>query len=145
MAITDWRVQFKALFPELVPILDDSDPQQDITDDTLDQYLYIVMRMLPQGTVCYLDQTTMQDLVNYSVAHMLVYYNVKDGYGQAKALLRAANSMSADGLSVGYSEVTRLKGDRFMSLNDFLSSTPYGRTASLYLEKMVGSKGGFIV
>jgi hypothetical protein len=143
VAVADFIVQFKTLFPEFVPILNESGA--DVTDATITTYLDIAMDMLPQAIITYLSQTSVNNLVLYTTAHILSYYNVKDGYAEARTMIRNATSMSADGLSVGYESIAKLKGDMFPSLNSFLNTTAYGRGAALWLEKMSGSVGGFIV
>jgi hypothetical protein len=142
MALSDFLTQFKSQFPEFVPILDGS---TDITDDTIKTYLYIAMDLLPQHLVKYLPQASMQNLINYTTAHLLSYFNIRDGRVEDKSLLRNATSMSASGLSTSYESLAKMKGDMFSCLHDFLGTTAYGRMATLWLEKMSGTVGGSIV
>lgn len=143
MDLTSWLVQFKALFPEFVPIIDDNG--NTVTDDAIADYLGIAMDILPQALVHYLEVPSLARCTQFMTAHLLKYYNVKNGYAESRQLLRNATSMSADGLSVGYEGIAKLRGDSYPSLNDFLNTTAYGRTVTLYLEKLSGSVGGFIV
>jgi hypothetical protein len=143
VAVADWITSFKALFPEFMPILNGSG--EDVTDDTISTYLDLTMDMLPQALICYMSRASVMNLLYYATAHMLTYYNIKDGYGEAKTMTMNATSMSAQGLSVSYAEYAKMKGDMFPSLVDFLNTTAYGRSAALWLEKMSGSVGGFSI
>jgi hypothetical protein len=143
LSISTFVTDFKSLFPEFVPILNES--SVDVTDATITTFCYLATDILPQALVTYLSETSMSNMVMYMTAHLMSYYNVKDGYADARTLIRNATSMSADGLSVGYEGIAKMKGDMFPSLTDFLNTTAYGRMVALYLEKMSGTVGGFIV
>lgn len=141
-ALDDWVIDFKELFPYFVPIMNGS---TDVTDDTIKKYLTLAEDMLPQGAVEYMSRTTLANLLFFTTAHLLTYFNVKDGYSDQATLLKNATSLNANGLGIGYESVAALKGDMFTSLNDFLNTTSYGRMASTWLEKMSGPIGGLIV
>jgi hypothetical protein len=143
MSKSDWITAFKALFPEFVPILNES--SEDVTDATIQTYLDITMDILPQNIIEYLSRASMENMLYYATAHMLSYYNVKDGYAESRTLSKNVTSMSAQGLSTSFESVARMKNDIFSSLNDFFNTTAYGRAASLYLEKMSGTVGGYVV
>lgn len=143
MSKSDWITAFKALFPEFSSITNDAG--EDVTDATIQTYLDLTMDMLPQAIITYLTRASMEKMLYYAVGHMLSYFNVVDGYSEARTLTRNVSSMSAQGLSVGYEAIAKIKGDVFSSLNDFFSATAYGRTCMIYFEKMSGSVGGFII
>jgi len=142
-ALSDWVVNFKALIPYFAPILDQNG--NDVTDATIETYLNLAMDMLPQGAVEYMCRTTLANALYFTTAHLLTYFNVKDGYAEQAPLLKNATSLSANGLGIGYEGIAQLKGEMFTSLNDFLNTTSYGRMAVVWLEKMSGPVGGFIV
>lgn len=121
------------------------DGSTDITSSVLSELLDVALKILPQGIIEYHDAPTVTKAVDYTVAHLMAYFDYKDSYGEASAMIRNASSRSADGLSISYSEVAKLKGDMFPSLNDYLNTTPYGRIVCLYIEKMAGSPGAFVV
>jgi hypothetical protein len=143
MSKSDWITAFKALFPEFVPILNES--SEDVTDATIQTYLDLTMDMLPQNIISYLSRASMENCLYFATAHLLTYYNIKDGYAEARTMTRNVTSLSAQGLITGFEAVAKMKNDIFASLNDFLNATAYGRIAALYLEKMAGTVGGFIV
>jgi hypothetical protein len=138
-----WITAFKDLFPEFVPILNES--SEDVTDSIIETYLDLTMDLLPQSLINYLSKASMQNCLYFATAHLLTYYNVKDGFAEARTLTKNASSMSAQGLSIGFEGFAKLKGDMFSSLNDFLNTTAYGRTAAISIDKMAGSVGGFVV
>jgi len=140
---SEWITAFKALFPEFSPILNES--SEDVTDATIQTYLDLTMDMLPQAIITYLARASMENMLYFATAHLLTYFNVKDGYAEARTLIRNVSSMSAQSLSTSFEAVAKIKGDVFSSLNDFFSTTAYGRTAMIYFEKMSGSVGGFVV
>ena len=143
MSKAEWIESFKALLPEFVPILNES--EEDVTDSTIQTYLDLTMDMLPQGLVCYLSRASFENMLFFATAHLLTYYNIKDGYAEARTMTRNATSMSANGLSISYEGIAKMKGEMFPSINDFFNTTAYGRTALVWMERMSGSVGGFVV
>lgn len=138
-----WIVQFKHRFPEFAEIKDEDG--NDVTDAAITKYLYLAMNMLPQGMIEYFTRCRLSHLMEYMVAHLLQYFDVLNSYDQTKKLVKNTASMSADGLAISYTEVAKLRGDMFPSLNDFCNTTAYGRVVAVYLNQMVGTTGGFVV
>jgi hypothetical protein len=143
MTVADWIANFKINFPEFATITDNNG--NDVTSATLTYYLYLAMDLLPQGAIEYFSVPRMTKVVDYMVAHLLQYYDILNNYSSAKSLMRTTSSMSANGLSISYSDIAKLRGEMFSSLNDFLNATAYGRTVSIFLNQMAGSCGGFLV
>ena len=144
----DWKNNFKLnkLFKGLIPLYDENNI--DITDEMLLSLLEIAEGILPQGLVSYFSDAEMIQILNWTVAHLLDYYDFKNDYSETKTLIRNASSKSADGLSKSYQDIAKMKGGEegmFPSLNDFLNTTGYGRLVCPYLERMAGSVGGFVV
>lgn len=142
-----WISAFKAskLFQGPFPIMNGS---TDVTDDILSGVLEVAMQILPGGIIDYQNVDSMKNVLNYTVAHVLTFFDYKDDYAEVKSLVRNASSRSADGLSISYQEVSKMKSadtEMMSSLNDFFNTTPYGRMVCLYLEQMVGPVGAFVV
>lgn len=143
MSVADWITNFKTNFPEFAVIKDSTGT--DVTTTVLTYYLYLAMDMLPQGAIEYFSVPRMTKVVDYMVAHLLQYYDILNSYDETKSLMRTTSSMSANGLSISYNEVAKLRGDMFATLNDFLNTTAYGKTVSVFMNQMAGSAGGFVV
>lgn len=129
---TNFKTDFHAKFPEFTSI--DSDPLLDLSCD-----------ILPYGLSDYLEVASVRLCVFYTVAHLCAYFDLLNAANDVKSVLRNASSMTASSLTISYSEIAKLKGEIYSNLNDFLHTTSYGRLASLYLEKIVGSPGGVLI
>ena len=143
MAVADWVAAFKTNFLEFKVITDGTGA--DVTDQVLIYNLNIAMDMLPQGISGRFNSTTLTRITDYMVAHLLTYTDVINNYGQVVGLMRNASSMSADGLSISYSDIAKFKNEQFSSLNDFLNITSYGKVVAVYVGKIMGSSGGFVI
>jgi hypothetical protein len=143
MDLAQWIVDFKVKYPEFAVIKNSDD--EDITNTILTQYVDLAMNLLPQGAVSYFTRERLVLVVDYMVCHLLQYFDILNNYEQVKSLLRATSSMSANGLSLSYSEVARLRGDMFNTLNEFLNTTAYGKMVTIWLNQMAGSAGGYLV
>ena len=143
MAVADWVAAFKTNFPEFAVIKDGNNV--DVTDQVLIYNLNIGMDLLPQGISGRFNSTTLSRITDYMVAHLLTYFDVINNYGQVVGLMRNASNMSADGLSIGYEAVAKMRNDQFASLNDFLNITSYGKVVAVYVGKITGSSGGFVI
>lgn len=143
MDINTWLTDFKTNFPEYSVIEDENGT--DVTNTVLTRYLDIAMDLLPQGAVTYFTQTRLIKVVDYTVAHLLQYFDVLNNYDGVKALMRVTGSMSANGLSISYEGIAALRGDMFSSFNKFLNTTSYGQMVTVWLNTMAGSAGGYLV
>jgi hypothetical protein len=143
VAVADWVAAFKTNFPEFKVILDAN--SVDVTDQVLIYNLNIAMDMLPQGISGRFNATTLTRITDYMVAHLLTYFDVINNFGQIVGLMRNASNMAADGLSISYSDIAKMRNDQFASLNDFLNITSYGKVVAVYIGKITGSSGGFVI
>jgi hypothetical protein len=143
VAVADWVAAFKTNFPEFSVITDAN--SVNVTDQVLIYNLNIAMDMLPQGLACRFDSTTLTRITDYMVAHLLTYFDVINNFGQVVGLMRNSSSMAADGLSISYNEIAKYRNDQFSSLNDFLNVTSYGKVVAVYVGKITGSGGGFVI
>jgi hypothetical protein len=143
MTVATWIENFKINFPEFKEFKNGEGT--DITDTVLTYYLFLAMDLLPQGAIEYFTQDRLAKVVDYMVAHLLQYYDILNSYDSTKSLMRTTSSMSANGLSISYSEVTKLRGEMFPTLNDWLNTTAYGKSVTVFLNQLAGSVGGYVV
>ena len=143
MNVADWIQDFKTNFPQFATITDQSGA--DVTTTCITYYLYLAMDLLPQGAIEYFTVPRMAKVVQYMVAHLLTYHDVLNNYGNVTSLMKTTSSMGANGLSISYGEIAKLRGEMFATLNDFLHTTAYGLEVSVFLNQMAGSVGGYIV
>lgn len=131
----DFITDFKARFSEFASV-DDND---------LENFISVACDILPSGLPDYFDSDVIINILMFAVAHLCAYFDITNMSGEVKTVLKNASSMSANGLSISFTDVAKLRGDFFNAMNDFFSTTSYGRLVCVYLGKIAGSVGGFVI